>query len=366
MSAAEALATYLRAPAPPVRAIPLAPEISSHIRTHGVGPLVYRAMRDHARLDAQPAAVRDELARLARQEALIEPFRRAETERVLGLLAAEGVPVLVFKGTALAYTCYPDPALRPRLDTDLFIRREDITPVSRVFDRLGYARTLRTSGEHVTHQFTYVGSRHDLQLAFDIHWKLSDPQAFADLFTFEELNRDARSIPALGSHARTPCAEHALLVACAHRVAHHFDQEFLIDLCDIDLLARTLDQSAWRRVASLAAARRLRRVVLRGLQLAADRLGTPIPIDVHAALAAAGEAEPTAAYLVGGLRRVDVLRADLQALGWRDRLHLLREHLFPDPTFVLRSFRSTQPAMLPAFYVIRIARGARSWFRPLR
>ena len=83
-------------------------------------------MREHGVFDAQPAGARDEIARLAREEALIEPFRREEVVRVLAALAAAGVPALVFKGTALAYTRYPDPALRPRLDTDLFIRLEDV------------------------------------------------------------------------------------------------------------------------------------------------------------------------------------------------------------------------------------------------
>ena len=45
---------------------------------------------------------------------------------------------LVFKGTALAYTCYPEPSLRPRLDTDLLIRRADredgVAGVSSVWD----------------------------------------------------------------------------------------------------------------------------------------------------------------------------------------------------------------------------------------
>jgi hypothetical protein len=366
MTPADALAPYLRHPWAAAVPIPLEPRISVHFREHGIGPLVYRAMRDHHLLGVQPPDVQAELARLNREEAIVEPFRRAEATRVISALAAAGVDALVFKGGALAYTHYPEPCLRPRLDTDLLIRAGDSDAASRVFEGAGLTRALRTSGEHVTHQFTYVSSRHGLSLAFDVHWKVADPQAFADLFSFDELNREARPIPSLGTAAKAFGDAHALLIACTHRVAHHYDREVLIDLYDIDLLARQLDAAGWDRVAALASAKRICQVTMRGLALATTRLGTTVPDRVREALSRSTGDEPTAAYLAADFRKVDILRADLAALRWRDRIHLLREHLFPNPAFVLRSFGRTEPLLLPALYAIRIARGASAWFRPLR
>jgi len=289
---------------------------------------------------------------------------------VLDALAGSGVKALVFKGTALAYTCYAEPTLRPRLDTDLLIRPDDVDAAARVFERLGCTRTLRTEGQLVTHQFTYVSAQHGLNIAFDVHWKLSDPQAFADLFSFDELEREARHAPALARAAQVLCDEHALLVACTHRVAHHYDHDILLFLCDIHLLARRLGPSGWARVSAMATAKRIRQVTLRGLTLAATLLGTPVPDGVRAVLAGFGgcvsSEEPSSAYLETGLRRVDILRADLRALGWRNRLKLLREHLLPAPAYVLRSYGQTRRELLPFLYLIRIARGASGWFRPLR
>lgn len=370
MTPAEALATYLRPRSATVSPVPLDLEISSHIREQGVGPLVYRAMREYRLLDAQPAGVRNELARLSRAEALLEPFRRDEVARVVDALAAAGVAALVFKGTALAYTCYSEPCLRPRLDTDLLIRQEHIETASRIFEGAGFRRALRTSGELVTHQFTYVSTWHGLSFAFDVHWKISDPQAFADLFSFEELERDAQPVPSLGPAAKALGDAHALLVACTHRVAHHYDREILIFLYDIDLLARRLNAPAWDRVAAMATAKRIRHVTLRGLDLASTRLGTPIPNHVRPALAddltgSTGD-EPTRAYLDSGLRKIDILRADLRQLGRRDRLRLIREHLLPPPAFVLRSYGQTWRGLVPILYLIRVLQGATAWFRPLR
>lgn len=367
MTGAEKLAAWLRPQgSPPLSPPPLDAEVCEQLHEQGVGPLVYRALCERRLLDIQPPLVRDELTRLHREEAILEPFRREEVARVLDALEGAGVRALVFKGTALAYTCYPEPWLRPRLDTDLLIRRGDVETACRVFERLGCTRTLRTAGEHVTHQLTYVSAQHGLHIAFDVHWKLSDPQAFVDLFSFEELEREARPVPALARAAKALGDEHALLVACTHRVAHHYDREVLIDLYDIDLLARRLGGRAWDRVVTMATAKRIRQVTLRGLELASSRLGTEVPDRVRRELSSPTAQEPTTAYLATGLRKIDILRADLAQLGWRGRLRLLREHLFPSPAFVLRSFGRTQPLLLPALYVIRIARGASAWFRPLR
>ncbi len=85
--------------------------------------LVYervRALPDDAEW---PFAVRETLARQARDNMAAELARRAQIVSVLDALSADGIRPLLFKGTALAYTLYQAPHLRPRLDTDLFIDR---------------------------------------------------------------------------------------------------------------------------------------------------------------------------------------------------------------------------------------------------
>ena len=334
-------------------------------RSHGVGPLVYRSLGERGFFDRLPADVRTAFAQIAREEAVLESIRQRETTRVLGALAAAGVRPIVFKGTALAYTCYPDPAMRPRLDTDLLIRPEEVATVSSVLEALDFERTARPTGEHVTHQFTCVRRASGATSAFDVHWKIADPKAFADLFPYEELRREAVAIRALGADA--PSNVHALLIACAHRVAHHYDDDTLIFLCDIDLLARQLQSSDWDRVVALASQKRIREITARGLDLARGLLGTPLPDAIPRALAGTPGAEPTAAYLDPRLRKVDILWSDLHALGgWRARVKLLREHVIPTPDFIRRSYGATSTILLPALYIHRVLRGASKWFRPLR
>jgi hypothetical protein len=46
--------------------------------------------------------------------------------KVLGLFGQEGIPCLVLKGGALAYTIYPDPSSRPMRDVDLLLNRDEV------------------------------------------------------------------------------------------------------------------------------------------------------------------------------------------------------------------------------------------------
>ena len=333
-------------------------------RRDDLGPLLYHALRRAGAWEAQPPRCREALTAIAREAAAVDAARLEVDRRVVAALDAVGAQPLLFKGAALAHSCYSESWLRPRADTDILITRSKAADAARELERLGFARAARPSGEYVTHQFTYVGRVSGVRMEFDIHWKVSDPQAFADLFGHEELARDAIAVRPLGSCARAIGEVHALLVACVHRVAHHHDEMVPLFLADIDRLARRLDAESWSRVLSLAASRRIRRVCARGLELSADLFGTPVPSEVSRGLAA-GVDEPSAAYLREGLRKVDILASDLRSLGWRARARLLREHLLPPPAYLMASYSTTRAALLPALYVHRIARGAFKWFRPL-
>jgi hypothetical protein len=224
----------------------------------------------------------------------------------------------------------------------------------------------RTSGELVTNQVTYVSQAGSVDRVFDVHWKVADPQVFADLFSYDELEHDAIALPALGPSARTFCNVHALLVACTHRVAHHYDREILIFLADIDRLARRLDKGDWDRLAALAESKQIRAVTARGLELAAQYFDTPVPAGIRDRLTVDIDAEPTARYLDPRLRKVDILLSDFTRLGWRARIKLLREHVLPPASFVLRSYGREHPLFAPPLYVYRILRGVGAWFRPIR
>jgi hypothetical protein len=290
-------------------------------------------------------------------------MQHRELVRVIAALAAAQIDVLLLKGAGLAYTVYAEPHLRPRDDTDLFIRCGDLDRAGSVLAACGYARAEEPDAELATTQRHYTcGDGAGLRHIVDLHWRIAIPRVFAGALAFDEIWPRAVVVPALGESARTCGPADALLLACVHRIAHHHDAPDLLWLWDIHLLAERVRSHQFAVFIAAAARAGMCGVCLRGLDLAHRSFGTDID-DFSAALEAARpRIEEASARFVGGLRLVDVLRTDLQSLrGWRGRLRLLREHLLP-PLDHMRA-RSGPGAFLPLAYVRRIVRGAPPWFR---
>ncbi len=326
---------------------------------HGVAPILYRTFKDNGRLDGLAAPVRHRLALAAREAALYDEVQRRDLHQVLGALAAEGIRPLLFKGAALAQSHYAATWLRPRGDVDLLLTEDSAMAAGAVLEARGFDRLPRPIGPHVS-QARYVARVGGVELAYDVHWRLAEPQAFAGSLAFEELAAAAVN----AETGRRLGDVHALLVACMHRVAHHHDTDHLILICDIDRLARGLNDASWREAAALAVDRGLAAVSLRGLTLARQGFATPVPDTVCEALAARAADEPGNRFLDRPMRPIDVLASDLRTLpSWRARASLVRRHLFPSAEYMRATHGST--AGLATMYARRIARGARRWTRPL-
>src|SRR5207237_6789376 len=131
----------------------------------------------------------------------------------------------------------------------------------------------------------------------DIHWKINNPQLFADVLGFDEIERAAIAIPRLGPHARCPAPVHALFHAAVHRAAHGTTPgSDLLTLSDIDRLVRAISAADLHRFTSLAIDRRMAAVTLDALSSTHEWFGTNFPPDILARLAtaAAKQDEPSA------------------------------------------------------------------------
>lgn len=311
-----------------------------------------------------PDAVRERLAARARAEAAIEMVRAVELRRAIDALDARGVRAVLFKGTALAYTRYARPWLRPRADTDLLIRRDDRPSAREALEALGYTLTPAGAGDLVFRQFELQRQdEHGVVHALDIHWQISNQERFARLFDDEDAWNRVENVPALGSHARAAGAIDALLISCVHPVMHHRDEERLIWLYDTHLIASSMDEREWSSFAALASEKGVAAVCAHGLAMARARLGTLIPPHVRADLdAAARHYEPTAEYLAPNRSWRAEVASNFRALpNWRSRLRLLGEMAFPPPAYVRRIYAMDGSALgwllLPALYAHRAVRG---------
>jgi hypothetical protein len=330
---------------------------------HGISTLVWQSLEGAVGAGTQ---LRERLTARVRAAATRDLFVQREMQRLLAGLDGAGVPSLVIKGSALAYTVYEQPWLRPRTDSDVLIRHAALEPAFRVLAECGYRRSdALTSGELVSHQVAFERiDEHDVHHVVDLHWKLVNPQMLADALPFDALWSSALPAPALGPSARVPSHAASIAIGNVHRLAHHQGQDRLIWLVDFLKLAGRCDDGEWTRLTTLARAARVAGLCLDGLTQARS-LGASVPEWVSNALAEAAPHEPSRVYLERTIRKRDVLVHDLKILSsWRTRLRLLREHVFPPPAFIRHRYVGHGRWPLPALYIHRLVTGAIRWVRP--
>lgn len=322
---------------------------ATEIEEHGVAPLFYARTGDPA------------LRAAALRAAAAEPFRLADLRRVLDAFATRGIDALIVKGTALAYSLYEAPELRPRADTDLLIDAAQRDAACAVLLELGYAQALTSGDELAFRQAAF--SRVDdsgIEHVYDVHWAIANTPVFADVLRFDELRERAIALSKIAPNARTISDVDALLYACVHRVAHHHDSDRMIWLADIALLRERMSREDDARFWRLAAERRVVGVCIRSIDRAVEAFGGP-PSTAHEHLDAAtiAQRERTRAFL-RRRREGAVLAGDLAALGgWRARAKRLRQLAFPPASYMRKHYGSRSPWS----YARRIARGVARLFR---
>jgi len=329
---------------------------------HGVAPLLADELdsRSHGCPPSIQCAIHTERTKAA----TITLIRERELVTVLDRLASSRIQPVLIKGAALAHAHYEQPYLRPSFDIDLFVDRDEMDRIGRVFEAEGYRRSQQVSGDLVMPQMDYEKKDHrGAWHIYDVHWKLASPQAFAHLLTYSDLAADAVAIPALGPHARRPSDVHGLFIACVHRVAHHPGVTRLIWLYDIHLIAERLGTAGLARFAALAMEKGVSGICATALAEAHQWFHTRLPEDLVDQLQAHSTTanEPSRSF-IHSQSKVSILLSDLKLVGgWRSRIRLLQQHVFPEPDYMFRLYHAQSRVLLPALYTHRFVTGMGKW-----
>jgi hypothetical protein len=308
------------------------------------------------------AAVDDERRRLA----LRESVALSEMIRVAGAFSEAGLRAPILKGSALAYTHYPEPWVRPRFDLDLLVHREHRDRSREIMRALGYREDRPMSSRWLMQQDAWKRPVGADRLDVDVHFELTNRQFFAAKLPVDALLSRAVPAPFAGPDAWQLDPADALVYACVHRVAHHSREARLIWHADIARQAAALDAGQVMTFVGRATGAGLACVAAQELRIASalwnERRGALAP-EVVDELSRAGRSEPAAAFLSGGRGPAGDLWLDLKALPrWRDRAGLIAELLFPAREYMLRQPGVT-PANLPWRYLRRYVEWPARWFR---
>ena len=311
-----------------------------------------------AQLSNAPHEFLQALAASERALAASSMLMQAECRRVLAALPAD-MPVLVLKGSALAYWLYPQPYLRECSDIDLLLpARGEAERAAGLVGAQGY--TLHHQPDDLAHELLCrrtlaAGMTVDL----DMHWRLANAPVFANCFSFEELQAASIPLPALGPTARGLGPVHAFVHACLHRGINVYTGigDRLKWLYDLHLLAGGFGANDWQALEALCAQRRLSGVCAESIEAAAAAFGPVAPKSVLNTLNTARTHDRLDARRMGEWRYMQW--HNLAALpDWRTRLRWLWQSLSP-PTGYLEELYGPEQGRLR----LLAERSRRAWQR---
>lgn len=335
-----------------------ADEVLARARQEGVAPyLAWRLPASALLADARRAAVLDEAVR---QPAMIA---------VCDALGAAGLRPLVFKGGAWAYTTYPEPWCRPRMDLDLLVLRDARARACAALQAAGFTPSGRIPGDYVNHQEAFTRSlAPGVTFTVDLHWQISNRPIVAAALPAAALLARARPAPFAGPHAWQADAIDSLLIACLHPVAHHLDRVLLMWWLDVARLAEAAPPDCLEAVRTRAVRAGVAGLVAHALGEArrwcygTDPAAPALSAAFRQSLASAGSADASLALLNPARGLLADAWSDLRALPTtRARLALAREHLLPPAAFMYTSYGTTRRWLLPVLHVRRLAGGGARW-----
>ena len=214
-------------------------------RAHGVAEAAAHALSAPELAPTLPAAASAALRRAAEDAAARNALLLRDAAWLQGALAAEGIPSVALKGTALLAAHYPGLAARHVADLDLLVAPADLTRASSLLrERLGLFRPRdlgyrgapvpdRAPGHHLPALLTPVGTVLELHQALPGHGR--------GAIDAEGVLARSRDAAHGGRTLRIPSPDDLLAIACQHVLAAHgADRRFRPrHLCDLAVLTAT-------------------------------------------------------------------------------------------------------------------------------
>lgn len=318
--------------------------------THSLLPLLYRRLKGLAS-GLVPVEILDSLKIFGVQNA-VSNFRLLQRlQRMLTVLAEQGIPAVPVKGLVLAHQAYGDLSLRQLSDLDiLLINPADLYPTYTTLCTAGYC-----AAEPIVPRMRQLANNMhfwDHDILFEIHWAMPEREYGCTLdgkslaSRMQQLSICGQTLPALSS-------EDTLLLHVLHGAKHQWNR--LIWIADAAYLLRATPQLDWGELFAQVERLGVRRIFLTSLLLVQQLSGTTYPDKVQALCAA----DPVAQELVDYLRKTLFLNGTVAIAGFPHYMLRSRERL-RDKLFYLTYPREGDQnvvrlpqVLFPLYYLIR-------------
>jgi hypothetical protein len=297
---------------------------------HGTLPLLARWLSEERQLSVPPASLR-ELQAAADALAARSFSLTTELVRLVGVLEAGGIPVIPYKGPALATSLYGSLLLRPCGDLDLLVPPADVPRATEILIADGYqpkrALSPAEQGALLRNDYARGFVRDEGRLLLELHWGFR-PRYCAFRVEIDRLWERQTAITVAGRSMRSLAPEDLLLVLCTHASWHLWARlQWIVDVAE---LIRAHPALGWEAVEERATRYGCRRMLWLGLLLARDLLGAPLPKPIEQRIQGDGTARSLAAYVCRRLFQDDLAAADSREKMAERRFLLTMRERWPD------------------------------------
>lgn len=206
---------------------------------------------------------------------------------VTSRLEAESIPVLAYKGPAVALAAYGDVTLREFEDLDLLIRRSDLPKAVERMRRWGFHLSKKSFRPEIPSQVKRYHAATldspDRTYRVDLHWDLAKDYERAFSPAVEKLWERAERLELPHGSIPVMCREDLFLALSFHGARHRWSR--LKWLLDVAMLMSKPEPMDWARVAAMTAgAPEAKAPGSLAVLLAGDLFGAPQPGQAAAVL----------------------------------------------------------------------------------
>ncbi len=214
-------------------------------------------------------------------------FLEGRLQHLLHVFNAAHIPLMLFKGPALAHTVYPNAAMRTYHDFDAFIHPADMARANQLLTQMGYVfyeeYRSNTIDRHRT-GYNYTLEQQDSWLKVEIELHTAPhPSEIGALFDIEAMWAKAQPITVLDQPALTMHPIDYLLYLCWHYRFHSFTR--LLWLYDLVVMLRSVGPELdWMALIQAARQQQLATTLYYCLSWCRDLFGVDIPREVFVRL----------------------------------------------------------------------------------
>ena len=259
------------------------------VKKEGLSSLVYKALGTIAGFfDRTPGFVHGELKNTYYCTARINILFLEALEELSARLRQENIPAIIIKGLLLLELVYADLGARAMSDIDIVVKKQDVSGVSAVLEKMGYRCAMKVddgllSGCFTEHNSLLFVPRKDTPVYFHILWHyINSPvngKKAAQKIDMDLIWKESEEVRVGNAVLRTFSAHHQLIYLCAHAMRHAYRPMTL--LCDIrEFLRANKNRIDWDRTAAEATRYGLNKQLYYGLYLAKEVIGADVTDEI--------------------------------------------------------------------------------------